>query len=169
MRIRSVVLILSALGLCLFAPATSLARDASVSAVDDAFDPPDVEISEGDSVTWTNDGDTDHTVTASDGSFESGNLEPGDSFTQTFDASGEFPYYCEYHGTADGEGMAGTVVVGEGQAGTPTVDETDAGDDDVGGTGDDLPETGSEVAAFLYVGLALIAAGAVCMKVESAE
>ncbi|MDQ3985472.1 MAG: cupredoxin domain-containing protein [Actinomycetota bacterium] len=169
MRIRSIVLLLGAFALWVLTPAVSSAEDAPVSAVDDAFDPPEVQISKGDSVTWTNDGDADHTATASDGSFESGNLDPGESFTQTFDEAGEFPYYCEYHGTAEGEGMAGTVVVAEGQDGTPTTDETDAPDDDVGGTGrgDDLPETGSEIAGFLYIGLALIGAGLACLKAES--
>jgi plastocyanin len=47
-----------------------------------------------------------HTATASDGSFDSGNLNPGQSFSFTFATPGSFPYVCQYHA-----GMQGTIVV----------------------------------------------------------
>ncbi|MDE1852852.1 MAG: cupredoxin domain-containing protein [Thaumarchaeota archaeon] len=57
-------------------------------------------------VTWINDDTLPHTVTARDGSFDSGNLNPGQSYNHTFDALGVFDYYCTYHWW-----MHGTVVV----------------------------------------------------------
>ncbi len=74
----------------------------------------------GDTVTWTNTGATAHTVTASDGSWDSGNLVPGASFSHTFGSSGSFNYYCMYHGSANGAGMAGTIVVAPSGGATPT-------------------------------------------------
>jgi nitrite reductase (NO-forming) len=52
----------------------------------------------GATVTWTNDdpGMT-HTVTAADGSFDSGMLPAGQSWTHTFDQPGEFDYACTPH------------------------------------------------------------------------
>jgi len=52
----------------------------------------------GTTVTWTNDDpDAIHTATAVDGSFDSGFLDPGDSFSFTFDTPGEYEYYCLPH------------------------------------------------------------------------
>jgi nitrite reductase (NO-forming) len=69
----------------------------------DAEDPGDysvnvLEIAVGDTVTWTND-DTGvvHTVTAADGSFDSGLLGPGQSWSYTFTEPGEFEYFCTPH------------------------------------------------------------------------
>lgn len=133
----------------------------SVSVLDDAFRPRDLEVEAGTTVTWTNDGDTDHTVTSSEDDFDSsGSLDPGDSFSVTFEGEGEFPYYCEFHGSADGEGMAGSItVVAAATQASPDPSPTTAPDED-------LPQTGPEIAAFIYLGLALLAGGAVCLRVE---
>ena len=39
----------------------------------------------------------DHTVTADDGSFDSGNLPDGKTFRHTFKKPGKYKYHCEYH------------------------------------------------------------------------
>jgi nitrite reductase (NO-forming) len=52
----------------------------------------------GTTVTWTNqDPGVMHTVTAADGSFDSGFLETGETFSYTFNEPGEFEYYCTPH------------------------------------------------------------------------
>lgn len=52
----------------------------------------------GTTVTWTNDDPgMVHTVTASDGSFDSGLLQFGESFSYTFNDPGEFGYTCTPH------------------------------------------------------------------------
>lgn len=60
-------------------------------------------------VTWINNDNAPHTVTAYDGSFDSGNVGSGASYTHTFTAPGTYKYYCAYHSW-----MVGTVVVKAG-------------------------------------------------------
>ena len=74
---------------------------------DQGFSPSRLEIKAGTTVTWTNAGAIDHTVTADDLDFDdSGLLHPGDSFSQTFDTPGTYVYRCGPHAF-----MVGTVVV----------------------------------------------------------
>jgi plastocyanin len=73
-----------------------------------AFAPTPLDVPEGTSVTWANLDPTAHTVSASDGSFDSGTLESGARFETTFDRPGTFAYLCRIHPT-----MRGTVRVGE--------------------------------------------------------
>ena len=61
------------------------------------FSPAALEVKVGDTVRWENEDDRDHTVTAADGSFKSGNLRNGDTFEQKFDKAGNFAYSCSYH------------------------------------------------------------------------
>jgi plastocyanin len=81
---------------------------SAVSIVDFAFEPASLEVPVGTTVTWTNAGAAPHTVTADDGAFDSGELAPGASFSQTFDTAGSFAYHCEIH-----PDMTGTIVVTE--------------------------------------------------------
>jgi plastocyanin len=62
-----------------------------------AFGPADVSIASGQSVQFTNDDDAPHTATAADKSFDSGNLDPGKSWTHSFDTPGTYVYGCTYH------------------------------------------------------------------------
>lgn len=82
-----------------------------VSVVNGTYSPREITINEGDTITWTNNGTMDHTVTADDRSFDSGLLSPGESFSLTFDDSGIFPYYCIPHGAPGGVGMSGQIIV----------------------------------------------------------
>lgn len=58
-------------------------------------------------VTWINKDLTTHTVTASDNSFNSGDIKAGMSWTHTFTSPGNYTYYCIYHSGW----MKGTVIV----------------------------------------------------------
>ena len=78
------------------APNPSKAVDAK--AGDSFFEPVNMTVTAGSTVTWTNVGQMPHTVTADDGSFVSGNLKPDASFSFTFTKPGTYHYYCEYHG-----------------------------------------------------------------------
>jgi plastocyanin len=97
-----------------FASPTAIAQGsgAEVSAIDNLFSPPVVRIAPGETVEWSMDGRTPHTVRADDGSWESGDLQPGDGFERPFDEPGVYPYFCEYHGSP-GSGMAGVILVGD--------------------------------------------------------
>ena len=74
----------------------------------------------GETVTWMNNDGIGHSVTADDGSFDSSPscgtlggrcLQRGETFAQTFNKPGRFPYYCRIHGAKGGQGMTGTVTV----------------------------------------------------------
>ena len=60
----------------------------------------------GDTVTWTNKDISVHTITSNDDLFDSGMMMPGDTFEQTFEDAGLYPYYCMLH-----PWMTGTVVI----------------------------------------------------------
>lgn len=78
----------------------------TVSTIDRAFQPDDVEVSAGESVLWTNDDTEGHTVTAVDGAFNSGVMTVSDEFSVTFETVGTFDYFCAIHPE-----MTGTVNV----------------------------------------------------------
>ena len=62
-----------------------------------AFDPEELPVAPGTEVTWTNEDPEAHTVTAEDGSFDSGPIEPGRSFSVQVGAAGRISYICEIH------------------------------------------------------------------------
>jgi len=107
-----VVLTLSAL---LIASPTSTAADPAntVEASRLAFTPGTLTIPAGTTITWTNADGFAHTVTADNGSFDSGFFGAGQSFSMTFDTPGTYFYYCIPHGSPGGFGMAGVVDVEE--------------------------------------------------------
>ncbi len=72
-------------------------------------DPVTVVIGVNNTVQWVNNDNTPHTVTAKDGSFASGNIGAGGTYTHTFTTPGTYSYYCEYH-----LWMIGTLVVKAG-------------------------------------------------------
>jgi plastocyanin len=88
----------------------------SSSLTDTAYQPNPVQVSVGDTITWTNDDTQPHTVTSGqngqpDGRFDSSPnfnplMAPGDTFSHTFTEAGEYPYYCALH-----PNMVGTVSV----------------------------------------------------------
>jgi plastocyanin len=101
------------------APAPQARSDATISIVDFAFEPSALQVAAGDSVVWSNDGVAPHTVT---GDFaDSGVLDPGQTFTHTFEVGGRFDYVCALH-----PNMVGTVEIGTGQpaAATPATAAT---------------------------------------------
>lgn len=72
-----------------------------------AFQPAEVTVSAGDTVTWTNNDSVGHDVTAdSFNSGDPGGLASGKTFEHTFEEAGTFDYVCTVH-----PGMEGTVVV----------------------------------------------------------
>ncbi|HXE58836.1 MAG TPA: cupredoxin family copper-binding protein [Gemmatimonadales bacterium] len=71
-----------------------------------AFVPARVEIAAGTTIVWRNDDQLAHTVTADDGSWDSGVIQPGAAWRRTFDRPGTYPFHCTPHPF-----MKGTVVV----------------------------------------------------------
>jgi plastocyanin len=156
----------------------SAASKASVSANDNSagdnfFAPASTTIQVGETVTWTNSGQVIHTVTANDGSFDSGNLNPGQSFNHTFTQPGTFPYYCQPHRFV---GMKGTVTVrasdssGGDPGSTPPADTAPGSESAAvtspGAAGSDtqLPSTGMPVLPLLAAGGGLLLGGALLRR-----
>jgi plastocyanin len=82
---------------------------ATVGAYDNRFSPQTINVQPGTTVRWVNYGQHPHTVTADDESWDSGDIQPGASYSATFNNPGTYYYYCRHH-TQDK--MQGVVVVG---------------------------------------------------------
>jgi plastocyanin len=99
------------------------AATVSVSMDDDFFSPRNLDITTGDTVVWTNNGDDEHTATATDNAFHSGTMSPGDTFQHTFGTAGTYEYVCAFH-----DDMTGTLTVtGTATPPPPTVRITSFG------------------------------------------
>jgi len=89
------------------AATTTAAETVSVEIKNFSFNPPEITVPVGGSVTWTNDDSTPHTATGLNrDALQSGAIKPGESFTQKFDTAGTFEYFCEFH-----PNMKGTIIV----------------------------------------------------------
>jgi plastocyanin len=112
---------LSMAALLISASAASAQEEMTVSIQDFFFEPDQLTVAPGTTVTWVNDGQTPHTSTADDGTWDSGTLQPGESFSFTFDEPGTYSYLCEIHPE-----MTGTVNVSGGDEATTASPESTA-------------------------------------------
>lgn len=112
-----------------------LSDDYDIGMSANAFLPDEYEISVGETVVWGNNGSRGHTVTAYESSLPEGaaffasgdsestgtareawhntgegDLAPGETFSHTFEVSGEYQYFCIPH---ERGGMTGVIVVTE--------------------------------------------------------
>ena len=78
---------------------------------DDYFEPKEAVVDPGTTLMWINRGQEQHTVTSDDGQFDSGVLEPGDTFLTTVEGSGTLTYHCTLHPE-----MTGSITVGTSAA-----------------------------------------------------
>lgn len=85
-----------------------------VQVIDFDYSPRTITVVSGASVRFTNTGAAPHTVTARDGSFDSGFLARGDAFRHVFANAGTYQFFCDFHPQ-----MSGTVVVLTATGGTP--------------------------------------------------
>ena len=90
------------------------------------YDPPEISIQVGDTITWKNDDREGHTVTSGKGSgrfgwmgddfgtpeglFDSGRFMPGDSWSYTFENTGAFSYFCVIHPWMEGLVQVETII-----------------------------------------------------------
>lgn len=66
------------------------------------YKPFEAKVKTGSKVTWKNDDKAAHTVTSgkdatADGTFDSGMIAPGKTFSYAFSKAGKFDYYCMVH------------------------------------------------------------------------
>lgn len=62
-----------------------------------AFTPAKLEIGAGTTVAWTNNDQMAHSVTADDGAWDSGLIEPGATWQHTFEKPGTYAFHCTPH------------------------------------------------------------------------
>jgi len=87
------------------AASSSGGTSGSVTLKDLKFNPDEVSVATGGTVTWKWGENVLHNITAKDGSFKSDNKSDG-TFTHTFDKAGSYDFECTLH-----TGMTGTVTV----------------------------------------------------------
>lgn len=81
---------------------------AVVEMGDHFFDPAQLTVKVGATVTWKSVGQSTHDLAARDGSFSLGAMSFGQTFSFTFTKAGRHPYVCMQH---EGDGMVGEVTV----------------------------------------------------------
>lgn len=102
-------MVIASLALMALPAAVAVAQESHVvETQDNVFEPEEITISVGDSIEFQNTGVAPHTATAEDGTFDTGNLNAGQSRTITFNEAGTIEYICIYH---ESLGMIGTIVV----------------------------------------------------------
>ena len=88
-------------------PDAPLPEIGNVSIIDKSFRPGSIVVATGGSVEWSNDDGEGHTVTAVDGSFNSGIVTVGDEFSRAFETAGTFDHFCAIHPEMSGTGTVG--------------------------------------------------------------
>ncbi len=101
--------------------ASSSAGGPACVTAKNCFDPPNVQIAPGDTVTWTNADTASHTATSGQPSdnttgtvFDSSLVKAGGTFAHKFTDAGTFNYFCQVH-----PWMIGVVTVAAGGVMTP--------------------------------------------------
>ena len=81
------------------------AKELEIHIDNFVFEPAQLAVKVGTSVTWMNRDDIPHTIVCA-GKFRSKTLDTDDKFTFTFTAAGEYKYFCSLH-----PHMQGTIKV----------------------------------------------------------
>ena len=121
---------LSLVALLVFAPAAwAQGQEVTVRMEDNFFDPANITVEPGTTVTWVQSGNNPHTTTSYDGLWDSGLIEggSGETFSFTFEEPGTYDYFCIPH---EDLGMVGSVTV---TGGTATASPTATALADTGG------------------------------------
>jgi plastocyanin len=93
----------------------------TVNIYNHAFDSAQLNVASGTTVRFVNKDTEAHTATADNNLFDTGVLEPGESFKVYFEGSGTVTYHCELH-----PDMKGSIGVGEGGRGEDTTPQKQA-------------------------------------------
>jgi plastocyanin len=150
---------LSLVVVLVFAPSAWAQEGVTVRMEDNSFDPANMTVEPGTTVTWVQSGNNPHTTTSYDGLWDSGMIEGGSggTFSFTFEEPGTFDYFCIPH---ESLGMIGSVTV-TGSTASPTATAT--------GTATALADTGgppvSSLLITLAASLALVVSGLIALTV----
>ena len=158
-------------------PVASTAASQTVRITDFKFTPSTVTVNVGDTVTWVNDGPTLHTATAEDGSFDTGNLDDGESGSATFNTPGTISYICTPHPFMKGKVVVRAAANDDTDTGGATNGEApsdtspaaaDTAEVDRGSTAG-LAATGTETALIALLGLLTLGVGVLLRRRERAH
>ena len=86
-------------------PGSAHAEEMTVKIDNFTFEPALLTVKVGTTVTWKNRDDIPHTVVSA-GKFRSKAMDTDDSYSFTFTAAGDYPYFCSLH-----PHMTGTIKV----------------------------------------------------------
>ena len=157
---------LSLVALLLFAPTVGAqGKNMTVSIKNFAFNPPNMTVAPGTTLTWVNNDQVPHTATATNpaGVFDSGTLQPGQSYSFTFNKPGTYAYHCAIHPY-----MTGTVTVSgaSASAGRSSMASSSMASSSMtsptASTGTQLPSTGGPSLGGLAA-LALVISGVIAL------
>ena len=146
---------------------------ASVTMGDFFFSPRSVTVAVGDTVTWRNNGDAPHNATADDGSFQTPDLNKGQSASETFNRSGSFSYICTIHPQMTGTvrvlssgGGGGGGGASSSSSGSATSEASAVASPGAAGDANTLPMTGMGVGGLARVGFALLGLGLLARQAD---
>jgi plastocyanin len=107
------------------AESTTTAPDSTttVEILNNAFNPPQLNVAPGTTVTFVNRDSVPHTATSDTKLFDL-EIPPGSSYPVVLEGEGTVPYHCELHPE-----MKGTIVVGDGSGAEGTTTENPTDDD----------------------------------------
>lgn len=107
-RIVSLVVLASLCTVFAFLAQGAMAATTTVEMQDSKFVPDPITVNVGDTVTFKNTGALPHTAETKDGTFNTGNVNAGQSKDVVMKKAGTFKYICLYH---ESTGMVGTIEV----------------------------------------------------------
>lgn len=94
-------------------------QEVVVHMYDNRFQFTEIRVPVGGTVNWVGAGANPHNAVEANDLWSTadvfGSLDQyeGDEAVLTYDQPGRYTFYCTYHGNAEGDGMAGTLIVGE--------------------------------------------------------
>jgi plastocyanin len=103
--LRNLAVRLAVVTVLAFFQHSALAADTTVMIDNFTFEPAQLTVKVGTTVTWKNRDDIPHTVVSA-GKFRSKAMDTDDSYSFTFTAAGDYPYFCSLH-----PHMTGTIKV----------------------------------------------------------
>jgi plastocyanin len=159
---------LSLVALLVFAPsAWAQGQEVTVRMEDNFFDPANITVEPGTTVTWVQSGNNPHTTTSYDRLWDSGMIEGGSggTFSFTFEEPGTYDYFCIPH---ESLGMIGSVTV-TGSTASPTATATGTATATASPTATALSDTGglpiTPLLITLAATLALVVSGVIALAV----
>jgi plastocyanin len=160
---------LSLVVLLVFSSSAWAQDEVTVRMEDNSFDPANITVEPGTTVTWVQSGNNPHTTTSYDGLWDSGMIEGGSggTFSFTFDEPGTFDYFCIPH---ESLGMIGSITVTGGTAtATATETATATATATASPTATELADTGGPALSSLLITLAasltLVVSGLISLTV----